>query len=86
MIRTDHASLRYIRTLQNLTPQMFRWIMTLEQYSYSVEIRKGVLHLNADAMSRGCHGNGCICAELLAFERRHNIQKSHYIAEDKTSR
>ena len=82
MIRTDHASLRYIRTLQNLTPQMFRWIMTLEQYSYSVEIRKGVLHLNADAMSRGCHGNGCICAELLAFERRHNIQKSHYIAED----
>ena len=34
MIRTDHASLRYIRTVQSLPAQFFRWIMTLEEYSY----------------------------------------------------
>ena len=82
VIRTDHASLRYIKTLQQLTPQMFRWIMTLEQYDYDVEVRKGILHTNADAMSRGCHGNGCICAELLAFERRHNVHRNQLITEE----
>ena len=43
-IRTDHASLRYIRTVQSLPAQFFRWIMTLEEYSYKIEIRKGILH------------------------------------------
>ena len=47
------------------------WIMFLEEYSYKIEIRKGVLHGNADGMSRGCHGKECICDELLAYERKY---------------
>ena len=31
LIRTDHASLRYIRTVQSLPAQFFRWIMFLEE-------------------------------------------------------
>jgi transposase InsO family protein len=75
MIRTDHASLRYMRTLKDVSAQLIRWIMFLEEYSYKLEIRKGILHCNADAMSRGCHGKGCICDELVEFERRHNVQR-----------
>ena len=76
LIRTDHASLKYIKTVQpsSVPSQFFRWIMHLEEYSYQIEIRKGVLHGNADGMSRGCHGNGCICDELLAYERKFNIR------------
>ena len=75
LIRTDHASLKYIKTVQptSVPAQFFRWIMSLEEYSYQIEIRKGVLHGNADGMSKGCHGNGCICDALLAYERKFNI-------------
>ena len=79
LIRTDHASLKYIRTLTAITPQFFRWVLALEEYSYKLEIRKGVLHSNADAMSRGCHGKQCICEELVQFERKHNIRKGMII-------
>ena len=33
----------------------YRWIMLLEEYSCKIEITKGILHGNADGMSRGCH-------------------------------
>ena len=76
LVRTDHASLKYIKTVQpsSVPAQFFRWIMSLEEYSYQIEIRKGVLHGNADGMSRGCHGNGCICDALLEYERKYNIR------------
>ena len=67
LIRTDHASLKYMHTMQNSTAQMFRWIMTLEEYSYKIEIRKGTLHGNADGLSRGCHGKQCICDEITKY-------------------
>ena len=44
LIRTDHASLKYIKTVQptSVPAQFFRWIMSLEEYSYQIEIRKSV--------------------------------------------
>ena len=74
LIRTDHASLRYIKTVRDLPAQFYRWIMLLEEYSYKIEIRKGTLHSNADAMSRGCHGKGCICEDLIRYETRQAIR------------
>ena len=81
LIRTDHASLRYIRTVKSLPAQFFRWIMMLEEYSYKIEVRKGVLHANADGMSRGCHGKGCICEELEKYERRYDIRAGKTLDE-----
>ena len=83
LIMTDHASLKYIRTLQSLPAQFFRWIMFLEEYSYKIEIKKGILRGNADGMSRGCHGSGCICDELLVYERKNNVKKGHIIEGEK---
>ena len=82
LIRTDHASLRYIRTVQSLPAQFFRWIMMLEEYSYKIEVRKGVDHANADGMSRGCLGKGCFCDELEMYEKRHNIRAGHTLSDD----
>ena len=70
-IRTDHASLQYIKTLTEVTDQMFRWIMLLEQYSYKIEVRAGVDHANADTLSRiPCNGKICICDKVEAYEKR----------------
>ena len=82
LIRTDHASLRYIQTVKQLPAQFFRWIMTLEEYSYKIEVRKGILHGNADGMSRGCHGKACICDQLQQWEKRYNITKGKVIEGD----
>ena len=50
IIRTDHASLRYIKTMKELPSQFNRWVFIMEEYTYDIEVRKGVLHANADAM------------------------------------
>ena len=63
VIRTDHASLRYVKTLKEMPDQFARWIMYLESFNYEIQVRKGALHINADALSRYmCEGKQCICA------------------------
>ena len=64
IIRTDHASLRYIKTTKELPSQLHRWAMIMEDYSYTIEVRKGISHANADAMSRmPCERKKCICED-----------------------
>jgi hypothetical protein len=86
LVRTDHASLKYIKTIPttSLPSQFFRYIMDLEKYSMKIEIRKGVLHGNADALSRGCPGKKCICDKILEYERRHNVKPGTVIDESST--
>ena len=78
-IRTDHASLKYIKTLKELPDQFARWIMTLENYHYSIEVRKGVLHSNADTLSRYacCDGKNCMCSGVAELEERGNYQDDY---------
>ena len=52
IVRTDHASLQYIKTLTTMPDQMYRWILTLEQYDYVIKVRPGKDHVNADTLSR----------------------------------
>ena len=68
-IRTDHASLRYIKTLKDPNDQFARWIMRLEEIDYTIEVRQGLKHGNADGLSRiGCEGKGCICQGVHDLE------------------
>ena len=83
-IRTDHASLQYLKTLQNMTDQMYRWVLFLEQYSYTIEIRAGKLHTNADTLSRfPCNGLICICDKVEQFEKRAktSVGSVHHLPE-----
>ena len=73
LLRTDHASLQYIRTMKEPTEQMYRWIGTLENVlqQYDIEVRKGTHHDNADGLSRmGCEGKTCICHGVYDQEIR----------------
>ena len=51
-IRTDHAALRWLKTMKNPEGQLARWIGRLEQYDYTIEHRAGRAHNNADSLSR----------------------------------
>ena len=55
LLRTDHASLRYLRSMDPPTGMIARWLETLSNYQFTVQHRKGTLHANADALSRIHH-------------------------------
>ena len=50
-IRTDHASLVWLRNFKDAEGMLARWISKLETYDYKLEHRSGVKHTNADALS-----------------------------------
>ena len=78
LIRTDHASLRYIKTLKDPNDQFARWIMRLEEVEYTIETRKGVMHANADGLSRlGCGGKRCICDGVNQLEATTDVQDTY---------
>lgn len=49
---TDHRPLLWMLTQREATGQLYRWILALQEYSFSVVHRDGVRHQNADALSR----------------------------------
>ena len=88
-IRTDHASLKYLKTLNNPDDQFARWLQVLEETYYKIEVRKGSEHVNADAMSRlpveECQKKRCICegvAKLEAEDKSEDDYRSHSAAFD----
>jgi transposase InsO family protein len=51
-VRTDHASLTWLRNFKNPEGMVQRWIAFLDTFDMKWEHRKGELHGNADALSR----------------------------------
>ena len=54
-VRTDHASLVWLRKFKNPEGMLARWISVLDSYDFVLEHRKGSCHGNADALSRRPH-------------------------------
>ena len=52
-LRTDHASLRWLRSFKEPEGQVARWLEVLDTYDFELEHRPGKKHINADALSRG---------------------------------
>jgi len=52
ILRTDHYSLKWLRTFKRPEGILARWIETLAEFDYTVEHRPGRLHSNADGLSR----------------------------------
>jgi len=49
---TDHDSLKYHRTMPNLSGRLARWVEKLAEFDYTVEHIAGVKNVVADALSR----------------------------------
>jgi len=52
LLRTDHHSIKWLKTFKSPEGILARWIETLAEYNYVIEHRPGRLHSNADAVSR----------------------------------
>ena len=48
---TDHAPLQWL-SAQKMEGMLCRWALAMQEYSFSIEYRKGSLNSNADALSR----------------------------------
>lgn len=51
-VRTDHASLIWLKNFKNPEGMVARWITVLDSYNFTLEHRRGSQHANADALSR----------------------------------
>ena len=66
--------------------QMYRWILTLEQYDYKITVRPGKEHTNADTLSRvPCSGKICICEQVEQYEQRSKTSVQHLADDNITS-
>jgi len=49
---TDHASLKWLMSQSDLSSLLARWTLKLQDYSFSIQHRKGVRNVVPDALSR----------------------------------
>jgi len=52
IVRTDHISLRWLMSFENLELQLARWLERIQQYDFEIIYRGGKSHGNADRLSR----------------------------------
>jgi len=53
-LQTDHAPLKWLAN-QKMEGMLCRWALSLQEFDFEIEYRKGTANANADALSR-CHG------------------------------
>lgn len=63
VVETDHQSLKWLQSLKNPTGRLARWVMDLQQYSFDIKYKKGVLNKLADTLSRS-PVNICLIEEI----------------------
>ena len=51
-IITDHASLKWLMTLKDLSGRLARWSLSLQSFDFVIEHRKGTDNVVADMLSR----------------------------------
>ena len=54
ILRTDHASLVWLKNYKDADGMLARWLAKLEEYNFTIIHRAGKAHGNADGLSR-CH-------------------------------
>jgi transposase InsO family protein len=52
VVQTDHNPLVWLKTVENRSPRLTRWALSLQPYSVKMEYRKGSANGNADGLSR----------------------------------
>lgn len=66
VLRTDHASLRWLMNFREPEGQVARWIQCLQEYNFDIVHRPGRQHGNADALSRRpCFDRECRYCQRL---------------------
>ena len=48
----DHIALKWLKDIKQPTGRLWRWTILLQAYDFKIEYKPGLLHANADAISR----------------------------------
>ncbi|GBG83914.1 hypothetical protein CBR_g37785 [Chara braunii] len=64
ILRTDHQTLRWMRTQPVLSDALKRWIEVIEQYDFDPQYLKGEYNKVADALSRRPNFSGALITEF----------------------
>ena len=67
-IITDHASLKWLMSLRDLSGRLARWSLQLQAYNFHIEHRKGSENVVADMLSRAVEDLEVDEINLLGFE------------------
>ncbi|GBG72937.1 hypothetical protein CBR_g12659 [Chara braunii] len=70
ILRTDHQTLRWMRTQLVLYDALKRWIEVIEQYDFDPQYQKGEYNRVADALSRRPDFSGALLTELKAKDKK----------------
>ena len=74
ILRTDHASLKWLVNFKEPEGMLARWLAVLSSYDFETQHRKGAIHSNADGLSRQpprkCKRGDC---EDCALESEHCV-------------
>ncbi|GBG68110.1 hypothetical protein CBR_g2661 [Chara braunii] len=73
ILRTDHQTLRWMRTQPVLSDALKRWIEVIEQYDFDPQYLKGEYNKVADALSRRPDFSGAVITE---FNLTDNVTQS----------
>ncbi|GBG83916.1 hypothetical protein CBR_g37787 [Chara braunii] len=73
ILRTDHQTLRWMRTQPVLSDTLKRWIEVIEQYDFDPQYLKGQYNKVADALSRRPDFSGALITE---FDLTDNVTRS----------
>ncbi|GBG60338.1 hypothetical protein CBR_g4294 [Chara braunii] len=67
-LRTDHQTLKWIKTQPVLSDALKRWIEVIDQYDFKLDYLKGEYNKVADALSRRADYLGALISEFGLFE------------------
>src|SRR5258708_16985233 len=85
-IRSDHAALRYLRPASETIGEEGRWLATLEEYDFELLHRAGLLHGNADSLSRKspCEEAGGPCPQCAKWRKVETEHDEDHTQDDGT--
>ena len=73
-IRSDHSSLKWLKSFKNPEGQLARWMEELSQYNIEIVHRPGIASQNADALSRRpCPLKCTYCSKREEREKDHMV-------------
>jgi len=75
IVKTDHASLKWLLNLKDHNGRLMRWALLLQDYTYVIMHRAGKAHANADALSR--------LIQLGCLESQQTVGQSSAAPQDK---
>ncbi|GBG61020.1 hypothetical protein CBR_g18615 [Chara braunii] len=78
ILRTDHQTLRWMRTQPVLSDALKRWIEVIEQYDFDPQYLKGEYNKVADALSRRPDFSGALITEFdLTNDVTHSLVEAY---------